>query len=419
MSRCKECKDLLIEKNISSKKDFLKWSLENHPDKGGDNSIFTNVSSCTDEYFGLNPSCIKESPKYENPKFNPSPKYENVQRYKDIEYENFNEYIKKLLSELSNADITDESLEYLNLILNKLLCYIIENTKEGIKKSIKQIFTYELGIHAYSNCKKVHKVIISEDKIKNLLLKYYLTDITEKQLKIIACLLEYICTEILELTLKYIKDNKIDINDIKKAIEDDKDELNVLINLVLNVPNPKYFSSPKRKEPKRRASPKERKPCNPDQIRNPETGRCVLKRSPLGKKILEAMGGSPRRTSPRRASPRRASPRRASPRRKKRKLKKCDSDKIRNPKTKRCVLKTSPLGKKLLQKKMGIKSSPRKSSPKRRATPKRRLSPKRKASPKKRKPCNPDQIRNPETGRCVLKRSALGKKILEKKSKSL
>ena len=68
---------------------------------------------------------------------------------------------------------------------------------------------------------------------------------------------------------------------------------------------------------------------------------------------------------------------------------------------------------------MGIKSSPkRRTSPKRRASPKKRASPKR-ASPKKQKPCNPDQIRNPKTGRCVLKRSPLGKKILEMKSKSL
>ena len=381
MNRCKECKEILVEKNISSKKDFLKWALKNHPKEGG-NDI---VSSCNDEYFGLDPKCMKDD--YESLNFNQSPKYENVKRYNDIDiqYENFDEDIKNILKHLSKdpIDIDNESLKYLNLILNKLIFYISENTDEGIKKSIKKIFTTQLGIHAFSNCGKskyINKLIFSEDKVKKLLLKYYLEDITDKQLKIFTCLLDYICSEILEISLNYIKDKKIVIENIKEVIKNDKDELNILINLVLNVPNPRYLS-PVKESPKRRASPKERKPCNQDQIRNPKTGRCVLKRSPLGKKILEKLG---------------ASPRRASPRRKKQKLKKCSMDKIRNPKTKRCVLKTSPLGKKLLQKKMGIKSSP-----------------------KKQKPCNPDQIRNPKTGRCVLKRSPLGKKILEMKSKSL
>jgi hypothetical protein len=98
-------------------------------------------------------------------------------------------------------------------------------------------------------------------------------------------------------------------------------------------------SSPIRASPKRsrRASPKKKqKPCNPDQIRNPKTGRCVLKRSPLGKKILKDMGSGPKRSSPRRASP-------------KKKQKPCNPDQIRNPKTGHCVLKRSRLGKEILK----------------------------------------------------------------------
>ena len=291
MNRCKECKEILVEKNISSKKDFLKWALKNHPKEGGNEHIFDIVSSCNDEYFGLDPKCIKDD--YESPYFNPSPKYENVKRYNDIdiEYENFDQDIKNILKNLSKdpIEIDNESLKYLNLILNKLIFYISENTDEGLKKSIKKIFTTQLGIHAFSNCgksKHINKLIFSEDKVKKLLLKYYLEDITDKQLKIFTCLLDYICSEILELSLNYIKDKKIVIENIKEAIKNDKDELNILINLILNVPNPKYLS-PAKESPKIRASPKERKPCNPDQIRNPKTGRCVLKRSPLGKKILE------------------------------------------------------------------------------------------------------------------------------------
>ena len=57
------------------------------------------------------------------------------------------------------------------------------------------------------------------------------------------------------------------------------------------------------------------------------------------------MKSSPRRASPRRASPRRNSPRRASPK----KQKACRSDQIRNPETGRCVLKSSPKGKQIMK----------------------------------------------------------------------
>ena len=158
------------------------------------------------------------------------------------------------------------------------------------------------------------------------------------------------------------------------------------------------------------------KDCNTDQIRNPGTGRCVLKRSPLGKKILEAG----KRTIPRRVGgPRRvSSPRRVN---KKKEKKPCNSDQIRNPGTGRCVLKRSPLGKKILEKIADKRTSPRRATtPRRVSTPRIASTPRRASTPaiqkkKEQKPCNSDQIRNPGTGRCVLKRSPLGKKILGKK----
>ena len=70
--------------------------------------------------------------------------------------------------------------------------------------------------------------------------------------------------------------------------------------------NPRRVGRPRKVSPKK----KKQKPCDSDQIRNPETGRCVLKRSPLGKKILEKMAAG-RRTSPRRVD-RRTSPRRST-----------------------------------------------------------------------------------------------------------
>lgn len=83
---------------------------------------------------------------YESLNFNPSPKYENVKRYNDIDiqYENFDEDIKNILKHLSKdpIDIDNESLKYLNLILNKLIFYISENTDEGLKNSIKKFLQH-------------------------------------------------------------------------------------------------------------------------------------------------------------------------------------------------------------------------------------------------------------------------------------
>jgi hypothetical protein len=242
---CKECKKILKNNDITNLKDFRKWALKNHPDKGGDSEIFGIVSGCNDEYFGTNKRCDM-----------------------DMNYSGYG-YSKKP------------------------------------KKSRK----------------------------------------------------------------------------------------------------PRKSTKPPSKE---------QKPCNSDQIRNPKTGRCVLKRSPLGKKIMKEMGGgssrraSSRRASSRRASSRRASSRRASSRRAssaKKGRKACNSDQIRNPKTGRCVLKRSPLGQKIMKEKKGS----RKSSSRRRSygTSHRASSPSFK--------CKKNQILNPKTGRCVLKSGKIGQEILNKK----
>jgi len=266
---CSECKKILKNNDITSLKEFRKWALKNHPDKGGDEETFGIVSGCNDEYFGTNKRCDMDM--------------------------NYSGYGYK---------------------------------REKPKKSRK---------------------------------------------------------------------------------------------------SPRE----KPKKSKKPPAPKEPKPCNSDQIRNPKTGRCVLKRSPLGKKIMKEMGGSSRRASSRRASSRRASSRRASSRRAssrrassrrassaKKGRKACNSDQIRNPKTGRCVLKRSPLGKKIMKEKKGSRRASSRRASSRRASS-RRASSRRASSVKKgKKPCNSDQIRNPKTGRCVLKRTPLGKKIMKEKKGS-
>jgi hypothetical protein len=43
-----QCKERLLEKGIKNKKDFLRWAISNHPDKGGDTETFAIMSSCND-----------------------------------------------------------------------------------------------------------------------------------------------------------------------------------------------------------------------------------------------------------------------------------------------------------------------------------------------------------------------------------
>ena len=58
MINCKPCKTLLASKGIASKKEFHKWSVRGgHPDKGGNQSIFQDVSNCNDLYFGNDARC--------------------------------------------------------------------------------------------------------------------------------------------------------------------------------------------------------------------------------------------------------------------------------------------------------------------------------------------------------------------------
>jgi len=48
----KPCVTLLSDAGITSRKDFLRWSVSNHPDKGGDTKIFQEISACVDKQYG-------------------------------------------------------------------------------------------------------------------------------------------------------------------------------------------------------------------------------------------------------------------------------------------------------------------------------------------------------------------------------
>jgi len=58
---CKECKNILKKNDITTHKQFLKWALKNHPDKGGNEDIFKIISNCDNEYFGTYAKCDYDS----------------------------------------------------------------------------------------------------------------------------------------------------------------------------------------------------------------------------------------------------------------------------------------------------------------------------------------------------------------------
>ena len=92
---------------------------------------------------------------------------------------------------------------------------------------------------------------------------------------------------------------------------------------------------------------------------------------------------------------------------------KCPEGKVLNPKTGRCVLKTSPLGKKIMKEKKGSRGSSRRKSSRKKSSGK--YSSHRESSPSFK--CKKTQILNPKTGRCVLKSGKIGQEILKKRNK--
>jgi hypothetical protein len=98
--------------------------------------------------------------------------------------------------------------------------------------------------------------------------------------------------------------------------------------------------------------------CDKDHIINPATGRCVLKRGTIGKKIL---------------------------------AERCNNKEVLNPLTYRCVNKNGNIGRKIIKR----TPSPKKKSPKKKSPKKK--SPKKK-SPKKK--CLSGKYINSKTGRC-------------------
>lgn len=46
-----ECDKILSDAGITSRRDFVRWALRNHPDKGGNTEVFQRISNCVDKSY--------------------------------------------------------------------------------------------------------------------------------------------------------------------------------------------------------------------------------------------------------------------------------------------------------------------------------------------------------------------------------
>lgn len=47
-----ECDKILADAGITTRRDFVRWAVRNHPDKGGNTEVFQRVSNCVDTQYG-------------------------------------------------------------------------------------------------------------------------------------------------------------------------------------------------------------------------------------------------------------------------------------------------------------------------------------------------------------------------------
>ena len=142
-----------------------------------------------------------------------------------------------------------------------------------------------------------------------------------------------------------------------------------------------------------------------DKILNPKTGKYVSKTSVIGKKLLKEEENKKKKDEVKKDEVKKDEVKKDEV--KKDEVKK--DDKILNPATGRYVLKTSPIGKKLLKEEENKK--------KKDDEVKKDDEKKKKEVKKKKDDVKEDKILNPATGRYVLKTSVIGKKLLKEEEK--
>jgi hypothetical protein len=243
---CKRCKTFLKSRSINNKKDFLLWAKKNHPDKGGSNKTFQEVSYCNDILFGINEECSK-MPKSFSSISNRSRKSRSAKKSSPKKSKSRKSSAKKSKSRKSSAkepkpckpnQVRNPKTGRCVLKTGPIGRKLWEKTADskassGRKSSSKASSGRKASSSKRSSGRKPSSSKASSGRKSS-----------------------------------------------SKASSGRKS-------------SSKASSGRKASSSKRRSrSRKQPKPCRSDQVRNPRTNRCVLKKSPLGRKIMQEMGGS-------------------------------------------------------------------------------------------------------------------------------
>ena len=437
LSRCKECKSIFEKYGFDPKdnvnKEFHKWSLKNHPDKGGDTETFGSVSGCMSVY-----NTCKEHSYWEKGEFDGVTYSEDLKKAMRGTFEEWMVFIRKYFKPLEKYGFTPENnYRYPGTVYNTELpkcdgdqiydpasryC-IMKNSYLG-KAIIRALSNYESwkmylftkltdSQFVQENYNPDNKFRYEEFREKYLspedLRNYEKMDVKcDKSSEILyppknTCVDKY-STEGLEVLralknydtwrsylLSVFKDGEFEVygytyenyyryNEIFYEYLSEKERRKVEDGEFDNVKSSKSQKGPQfyAGEP---SSPREKKDsddkCPADKVYNKRTKKCVLRNGKIGKAILEA------------ESKKNASKKNTA---KSGKSTLCPDDKIYNPDSERCVLRTGKIGKAIL-------SSKEKSS-------------KEKSSKTEKGKCPNDKVYNPDTEKCVLRTGKIGKKIL-------
>jgi len=138
--------------------------------------------------------------------------------------------------------------------------------------------------------------------------------------------------------------------------------------------------------------------CGPAYIWNPRTSRCVLRTGTVGRRLVALELRMILRNAPRPAAAPAAAPVAGRP---------CPDGQVRNPASGRCVARGGDIGRRVRFDAGNVLTPRPARRPARRPRPV--VAPGPAGGPR---PCPPNQIRNPATGRCVSQTGAIGRRVL-------
>lgn len=138
------CNKNLCDFDIKTKRDFLKWALKNHPDKGGNTALFQEINNCVEagHFCGVETSKTEEiitTPKPPSTPTNKESSLYDIAQFKisDEAILKFRRWVKK------PKDCVINALELIGILNNQIadLCRIMVGDKGLEIGQIEDIFT--------------------------------------------------------------------------------------------------------------------------------------------------------------------------------------------------------------------------------------------------------------------------------------